>query len=75
MSGRTGKEEGDFIRLLTTKLGDKIEEPYAIISAWLRTKLSFDILKSALRCVRGSIIIFKMSNCEDYALDLRLKSS
>ena len=68
----TGKEAGDFIRLLTNKISEKIGEPYVIIISWLRAKLFFEILKSALLCIRGSRTIFKKSNCEDYALDFQL---
>ena len=73
-NGGTGKEASDFIRLLESKISEKIGEPYAIISSWLRTKLSFKILKIALLCVRGSRTIYEKSNCEDYALDFWLNS-
>ena len=73
-NGGYGKEAGDFLRILANKISEKGGEQYATITAWLRTKLSFEILKSALLCIRGSRTIFKRSNYEDYVLDFHLNA-
>ena len=73
-NGGSGKEACDFLRILANKMSEKGGEPYATITAWLRAKLSFEILKSALLCIRGSRTIFKRSNCEDYVLDFQLNA-
>ena len=49
-NGGSGKEACDFLRILAKKMSEKGGEPYATITAWLRAKLSFEILKSALLC-------------------------
>ena len=73
-NGGYGKEAGDFLKILANKISEKGGEQYATITAWLRAKLSFEILKSALLCIRGSRTIFKKSNCEDYVLDFHLNA-
>ena len=73
-NGGYGKEAGDFLKILANKISEKGVEQYATIPAWLRAKLSFEILKSALLCIRGSRTIFKKSNCEDYVLDFHLNA-
>ena len=47
-----------FVRNLASKLSKKEDEKYATIMGWLRTKLSFEILRSVLLCVRGSRVPF-----------------
>ena len=73
-NGGSGNESCDFLRILASKLSQKGGEPYATITSWLRAKLSFEILKSALLCIRGSRTIFNSCNCEDCALDFQLKA-
>ena len=69
-----GKEASDFVHTLALKISEKDNEPYALVSSWLRTKLSFEILKSALLCVRGSRTPFRKQNFEEYVSDFRLNS-
>ena len=51
-----GDECGRFVSELANKLSLKQDEPYASIMSWIRTKLSFEILRSAIMCMRGSRI-------------------
>ena len=39
---------------LAEKLSTARSEEYNVTTNWLRTKVSFEVLKSALLCVRGS---------------------
>ena len=41
------------------KLSTKNNEPYASVISWLRIQLSFAILRTVHRCVRGSKYQFK----------------
>ena len=43
-----------FLKRLGEKLSQKNEEPYHITITWIRTLLSFAILRSVHACVRGS---------------------
>ena len=43
-----------FLKRLAEKLSEKNEEPYHITITWIRTLLSFEILRSLHTCVRGS---------------------
>ena len=53
-NGGTGKECSAFIKHLCTLLAEKQNEYYSSVVNWLRTKLSFEVLKSSLLCVRGT---------------------
>ena len=53
-NGGIGTECSLFIKNLVSKLSKKDDEKYATVMGWLRTKLSFEILRLALICVRGS---------------------
>ena len=48
-----------FLRTLANKLSTKNNEPYASVISWLRIQLSFAILRTVHRCVRGSRYPFK----------------
>ena len=41
-------------RRLFGKIADKREDDERIVTNWLRTKISFCLLRSALLCIRGS---------------------
>ena len=53
-NGGIGKECSAFVKQLCCELSNKQNESYGTVINWLRTKLSFEILKSTLLCVRGS---------------------
>ena len=54
-----GEESKRFVASLAHQLSVKQNETYAAVITWLRTRLSFEILRSALLCVRGSRTPFK----------------
>ena len=53
-TGGMGTEGAAFYKQLCTLLSQKRNEPLAAISAWVNTKLSFALLRSAILCIRGT---------------------
>ena len=53
-NGAMGRECATYHKLLAQKISLKEDKPYAIVMSWIRTKLSFSLIKSALLCLRGS---------------------
>ena len=49
----------NFLRTLANTFSTRNNEPYASVISWLRIQLSFAILKTVHRCVRGSRYPFK----------------
>ena len=72
-NGGMGKECSRFLTSLAQKLAEKQNEEYGIIVSWIRTRLSFEILKSAILCVRGSRAPFRKHDNEA-VLDFKLNS-
>ena len=58
-NGGMGLDCQNFLRTLANKLSTKNDEPYASVISWLRIQLSFAILRTVHRCVRGSRYPFK----------------
>ena len=52
--GGFGKETDRFIKKLTNKLSEKKEIPCSTMANYIRTKLSFELVRSQVLCVRGS---------------------
>ena len=57
--GIPGEECSRFLSQLANKLAAKQNESYITIISWIRTKLSHEILRSTILCVRGSRTPFK----------------
>ena len=53
-NGGMGRECRDFITRLAELIALEDGEEYSVIKGWIRARLSFEILKSCLLCVRGS---------------------
>ena len=53
-NGGMGEECKMFMRHLAEKLAEKDVEGYPIVISWLRTRISFEILKSVNTSIRGS---------------------
>ena len=53
-NGGMGNERQRFLKQLTDKIAQKDTEPYHIVIAWLRTQISFELLRSVHTCVTGS---------------------
>ena len=59
INGGMGLDRQNFLRTLANKLSTKNNEPYASVISWLRIQLSFAILRTVHRYVRGSRYPFK----------------
>ena len=75
-NGGMGVESSLFLRTLAEQLAIKNGESYATVIAWLRMRVSFEILRSVhtqiLRSVRGSRVSFKKRDEGDMLEDFRL---
>ena len=61
-NGGMGIECQMLLKHLADKLSRKDGEPYHAVISWLRTRLSFEILRSVNICVGGSRRPFKNTN-------------
>jgi predicted secreted protein len=61
-NGGLGEECERFLSTLATKIAEKEDESYAQTITWIRTRLSFEILRAAITCIRGSRVPFRKNN-------------
>ena len=54
VDGMLSSEAAFFVKGMSDFLAAKWERPYSVVSGWVRARLSFAILRTALLCVRGS---------------------
>ena len=52
-TGGAGPSASKIITRLAAKLSDKTSEPYADVVSFIRTKVSFALLRSSILCIRG----------------------
>ena len=52
--GGNGFETGVFIKKLTEQLAEKKDLAASVVSNYIRTKLSFELIRSQVACIRGS---------------------
>ena len=43
-----------FIKQLSSLVADHRKETYSLVASWIKTKLSFALLRSAILCIRGT---------------------
>ena len=68
-NGGMGADCQNFLRTLPEKISRKNNESYANVISWLRTQLSFAVLRTTHKCIRGSRKPFKPREAsEDFAL-------
>ena len=68
-NGGMGADCHNFLRTLVEKISRRNNDSYANVITWLRTQLSFAIIKATHKCVRGSRIPFKPREVsEDFVL-------
>ena len=48
------KQSTTFYKSLASLLADRWEQPYSSTLCWLRCRLSFSLLRSAIQCIRGA---------------------
>ena len=53
-TGGLGREATTFYKRLADLLSNKRNQPYSIVLSWLRCRLSFAMIRSAIMCIRGS---------------------
>ena len=53
-TGSIGKEGTTFYKRLADMLSRTQERPYSVVMGWMRCRLSFAILRSAIMCIRGT---------------------
>ena len=58
-NGGLGEECQQFLQTLASKITAKDNEKFAQIISWIRTRISFEIIRSSLACVRGSRIPYR----------------
>ena len=58
-NGGLGEECERFLSTLSTKIAEKEDESYVQTITWIRPRLSFEILRAAITCVRGSRVPFR----------------
>ena len=74
-NGGMGADYNCFLKRLAEKLSEKNEEAYHITITWIRTLLSFEIVRSAHTCVRGSRTPFHKIPQGDFIDDCRLNNT
>ena len=58
--GGTGFETGVFVSKLIAKLAEKKDMAQSMVANYVRTKVSFELVRSQVRCLRGSRSLRKM---------------
>ena len=53
-TGGMAKQSTTFYKRLASLLVDRWEQPYSSTLGWLRCRLSFSLLRSAIQCIRGA---------------------
>jgi len=53
-SGGAGPAATTFLKRLAHFISDKNDEPYSVTMGWLRCRLGFALIRSAVMCLRGS---------------------
>ena len=72
-NGGLGEECQRFLQHLAKKISAKDGEDYPQVINWIRTRLSFEIIRSSIACLRGSRIPFRRNN-EEEMNDFELKN-
>ena len=52
--GGFGRESGKFISELINKLSTKLDLPTSVVANYVRTKISFELVRSQVMCLRGA---------------------
>ena len=69
-NGGMGEECHRFVSHLSNKLAEKTNDSYSSVCTWLRTRLSMEITRAVILCVRGSRVPFRKQtdNITDFEL-------
>ena len=74
-SGGMATECSLFYSKLAGSLAEKRGQPKSVVTAWLRCRIGFSLLRSALLCLRGSRSICQYSNTTDIDIDVAVVQS
>ena len=74
-NGGMGADCNCLLKCLAEKLSEKNEEPFHITITWIRTLLSFEIVRSVHTSVRGSRTPFHKIPQGDFIDDCRLNTT
>ena len=72
-NGGMGTECQMFVKQLAEKLAEKDQEQYSVVIAWLRIRLSFEIIRAVHVSVRGTRLPFHRKQSEvvdDFSLNV-----
>ena len=53
-AGGMGQSATTFYKLLASSISDRHSKPYSTVLSWIRCRLSFSLLRSAIICLRGA---------------------
>ena len=73
-TGGMGREAATFYKRLANMISQKQQHPYPSMMGWLRCRLSFASLRSAIMCIRGSRSSFHRP-VHGVAMDITLATS
>ena len=73
--GGMGQECMAFFKRLSSLISEKRNENLASVSSWIRTRISFALLRSALMCLRGSRNRYYRAIIADVDMELDIKES
>lgn len=73
--GGMGEECKMFYKRLSSLLAEKRNEDLSSVTAWVRTKIRFALLRSALMCLRGTRHRYYKPNLKDVDMDLEMRDS
>ena len=71
-NGGLGREATKFYARLAEMLADKRKTQYSIVSAWVKRKLSFSLIRSVTLCLRGSRSLHHDVICNSILSDIAL---
>ena len=74
-NGGMGTENQIFIKTLADKLANKTGQSYSDTITYIRTKLSFEILKAVITCIRGSRTPFFKNNEREFLFDFSINTN
>ena len=76
VNGGMGREAKIFYTRLAEMIAEKRDVQFSVATLFIRTKISFSLLKSTLLCIRGSRSLKKMNvDMKDLDIDLMNKMS
>ena len=70
-----GTENQIFLKTLAEKLANKTGQSYSDTITYIRTKLSFEILKAVITCIRGSRTPFFKNNEHELLLNFSINTN